>query len=112
MAQSTSSQLTRPTAKLMPQRSHSESVEEVDDQDNLYHHNAGTPRDPNTILECVYDDEWETTMRRGRQKASATTKGKEKHQDPKGQPKPKQRHARLASVEEVDDEDILLQKRW
>jgi len=58
MAQPTLSQLTQPTAKLMPHHSRSASVEVVDDQDSLHHHNAGTPQDPNTILESVYDDEW------------------------------------------------------
>ncbi len=112
MAKSTSSQLTQLTAKLMLHRSCSASVEVVDDQDNLYHHNAGTPRDPNTILESVYDDQWETLMDRGRRKASATTKGKEKLQDPKGKPKPKpkQQHACSGSVEEVDDKDNVFHK--
>jgi hypothetical protein len=108
MAQSTSSQLTQPTAKLMPHCSRSASVEVVDDQDNLYHHNAGTPQDPNMILESVY--QCETLMERGRRKASATTKGREKHQDLKGKPKPKQQHACSASVEEVDDEDNVPHK--
>jgi hypothetical protein len=107
MAQSTSSQLTHPKAKLIPHRSRSASIEVVDDQDNFSRRNAGTPRDPNTLLESVYDDEWETLMERSRNEASASTKGKGKLQDPKAnsQAKSRQQHGRSASVEDVDDQD-------
>ena len=105
MAQSTSSQSTQPTARLMPTRTRSASVEVVDDQDNLHRYNAGTPQDPNTILESVYDDEWETLIERSRTKASASKKGKGKPQDPKAISKPKQQSHRSASVEDIDDQD-------
>jgi len=105
MAQSTSSQLTQPKAKLIPHRSRSASVEVVDDQDNLYRHNAGTPRDPDTLLESVYDDEWETLMERSRNEASASTKGKGKLQDPKANSKSRKQRGHSASVEDVDDQD-------
>ena len=57
IAQPPSSQSTQPTAKLIPHRSCSASVEAVDDEDYLSRQNAGRPRDPNTIIESVYDDE-------------------------------------------------------
>jgi hypothetical protein len=105
MAQSTSFQLTQPTTKLMPHHSHLASVEGADDQDNLHHQNMGTPRDPNTVLESVYDDEWESLMERSRSKASASTKGKGRPQDQKATSKPEQQLHRSASVEDIDDQD-------
>lgn len=85
--------------------SHSASVEVVDDQDSLHHHNVDTLQDPNTILESVYDDEWESLMERSRSKASASTKGKGRPQDPKATSKPIQQHRCSASVEDIDDQD-------
>jgi hypothetical protein len=104
-----SSQSTQPKAKPITDRRRSASVEAVDDEDNLSHQNAGRPQDPNTIIESVYDDEWESLMERSRSKGSASTKGKgaAKPQGPPTNSKSKQQHRRSASVEEVNDEDNL-----
>jgi len=78
-------------------------------EDDLSRQNASSPRDPNTIIESVYDDETETPAKRLRSKGSASTKGKgaAKPQGPQTNSKSKQQHRRLASVEAVDDEDDL-----
>jgi ribosomal protein L35 len=98
---------TQPTAKPIPHRSRSASVAAVDDEDDLSRRNAGRPRDPNTIIESIYDDETDKPAERLRSKGSASTKGKGAAKPHGTNSKSGQQHRRSASVEVVDDEDDI-----
>ena len=90
-------------------RTHSASVEMVEDEENSSCRNAGRPRDLNTILESVNEVGYESLVEPPSRKKSSALPKKDTHNTAKPQgpqiPKSTQQRTRSASVKVVDDDE-------